>query len=139
MGFLCRASVMRNLLFAGLLISSLLVPHVGMGAEDIVFSESSLHVRTLAASCAACHGTNGNTAGNNSATDTLSLAGLESTHITQRLIDFKTGARSSTVMHHHAKGLTTDEIKQLADYFSHQKLVKHLPPKSQTLKESSYD
>lgn len=129
---------MKNLLLRTLLISSLVLPNIGIAAEDIVFLETSTHVRTLAASCAACHGTNGNAAGNNnSATETLSLAGLESSRIAQRLMDFRTGARKSTVMHHHAKGLSLEEINQLADYFSHQKPVKHFSPKPQPLKVDS--
>ncbi len=129
---------MRNLLLLILLISSLALPNIGMAAEDFILLETSTHIRTLAASCAACHGTNGNAVGdNNKDTETLSLAGLKSSHIAQRLMDFRTGARNSTVMHHHATGLTLEEINHLADYFSHQKPVKHFSPKPQPLKVDS--
>jgi sulfide dehydrogenase cytochrome subunit len=73
------------------------------------------HIRTLAASCAACHGSNGNSVGG-----TPVLAGLERNHFVTQMQEFRSGARASTVMHHHAKGLTEEEINQLADYFAAQ-------------------
>ena len=81
------------------------------------------HIRTLAASCAACHGPDGNSAGG-----TPVLAGLERNHFVLQMKAFRSGERSSTVMHHHAKGLTETEIEQLADYFAAQKRVTTSPP-----------
>jgi sulfide dehydrogenase cytochrome subunit len=78
-------------------------------------AESGGHIRVLAASCAACHGTDGNSVGG-----TPVLAGLDRTHFILQMQAFRSGERSSTVMHHHAKGLTPDEIEQLAGYFSAQ-------------------
>ncbi len=116
------------------LISSLALPNVGIAAEDISFSDNTSHIRTLAASCSACHGTQGNAVGNNHPDETLTLAGASREHVVQRLMEFRSGTRTSTVMHHHAKGLTVDEINQLGDYFSRQKVVKRYPPQSQQLK-----
>jgi cytochrome subunit of sulfide dehydrogenase len=73
------------------------------------------HLRVLEASCAACHGYNGNSVGG-----TPVLAALDRSHFILQMQSFRNGARSSTVMHHHAKGLTDAEIEQLADYFSAQ-------------------
>ena len=73
------------------------------------------HTRTLAASCAACHGPNGNSVGG-----TPVLAGLDRSHFLLQMQSFRNGARASTVMHHHAKGLTIEEIEALAEYFSMQ-------------------
>lgn len=73
------------------------------------------HLRVLAASCAACHGTNGNSVGG-----TPVLAGLDRAHFILQMQGFRSGARSSTVMARHAKGLTEDEIAQLAEYFAAQ-------------------
>lgn len=82
------------------------------------------HTRVLAASCAACHGTNGNSVGG-----TPVLAGLQPAYFIREMDAFRTGARDSTVMHRHAKGLTEQEISQLADYFSRQpRVTAHLPP-----------
>jgi cytochrome subunit of sulfide dehydrogenase len=73
------------------------------------------HTRTLAASCAACHGTNGNSVGG-----TPVLAGLDRAYFVTQMQAFRGGGRTSTVMHHHAKGLTEEEIGLLAGYFSAQ-------------------
>ena len=73
------------------------------------------HVQVLAASCAACHGMNGNSIGG-----TPVLAGLDRSFFMQQMQAFRDGSRASTVMHHHALGLTFQEIEQLAGYFSAQ-------------------
>lgn len=77
--------------------------------------ESPGHMRVLAASCAACHGAGGNSVGG-----TPVLAGLDRGHFLLQMSAFRDGSRSSTVMHHHAKGLTYPEIESLADYFAAQ-------------------
>lgn len=71
---------------------------------------------TLAASCAACHGPQGNSLGN-----TPTLAALNKEYFIQRMQGFKDGSVPSTVMHHHAKGLSEDEISNLATYFASQR------------------
>jgi cytochrome c553 len=90
-------------------------------------AESS-HIRVLAASCAACHGANGN-----SVSGTPVLAGLDKSHFLLQMQAFRSGERSATVMHRHAKGLTVGEIEQLATYFSQQKRVTAVLPNNQTL------
>ena len=94
-------------------------------AEDAV--ESS-HLRVLGASCAACHGTNGN-----SVSGTPVLAGLEKSYFVLQMQAFRSGERSATVMHRHSKGLTMYEIDQLATYFSQQKRVTSASPNNQIL------
>lgn len=76
-------------------------------------ASSSGHIRTLAASCAACHGTDGNSVGG-----TPVLSGLDRSHFVLQMQAFRSGGRSSTVMHHHAQGLTVIETEQLADFFA---------------------
>jgi cytochrome subunit of sulfide dehydrogenase len=78
-------------------------------------AEDSSATHTLAASCAACHGPNGNSLGG-----TPTLAALNQAYFVQRMQGFKDGSVTSTVMHHHAKGLTTEEITALASYFAQQ-------------------
>lgn len=126
---------MKTLIAIFVLISSAVLPNLGIAAEDFVFEGNLLHIRTLAASCAACHGTLGNAVRTGAEQDATVLAGLEKDHIVQRLMDFKSGARKSTVMHRHASGLALEEIYQLADYFSNQTPVQQAVLKSQTLKE----
>ena len=87
------------------------------------------HIRTFAASCAACHGTNGNAVAGNSV-----LAGMDTSYFIAQMLAFKDGGRPATVMHHHAKGLNVDEINLLASYFSQQKRVTNIAPTPQKLK-----
>lgn len=87
------------------------------------------HIRVLASSCAACHGTHGNSVG-----ITPTLAGLNVGYFVTQMLAFKLGERSSTVMHHHAKGLTEEEIQSLANYFASQPRVSPVTPPSEQLK-----
>ncbi len=79
-----------------------------------------VHIRSLAASCAACHGTNGNSVGK-----AARLAGMDKADFLTKILAFKSGEREATVMHRHAKGLNAQEIVDLADYFSAQ--IPHQP------------
>lgn len=88
------------------------------------------HIQTLAASCAACHGSQGNSVGGTSV-----LAGLDASHFVLQMMAFRNGSRSSTVMHRHAKGLSVEEINDLAVYFAQQKRVTALNPPNQRLAE----
>jgi cytochrome subunit of sulfide dehydrogenase len=108
-------------------LASVFATSVALAAE--VFVSAPGHTRTLAASCAACHGNGGN-----SAAITPTLAGLEAGYFSAQMLAFKDGSRPATVMHHHAKGLNSEEINELATYFSQQKRVANAAPKSQTLR-----
>jgi len=88
------------------------------------------HIQTLAASCAACHGSQGNSVGGTSV-----LAGLDASHFVLQMMAFRDGSRGSTVMHRHAKGLTVEEINDLAVYFAQQKRETALTPPNQRLAE----
>lgn len=112
--------------------ASLLTPVGAFSAEAVQSTTSDqAHIRVLAASCAACHGTQGNSIG-----ITPSLAGLDAGYFTTQMLAFKQGERSSTVMHHHAKGLTVEEINALAVYFAAQKRHTSIAPAPQQLKSS---
>ncbi len=89
------------------------------------------HIRALAASCAACHGTNGNALPGSAV-----LAGMDGAYFVAQMLAFKDGSRPATVMQRHAKGLNVDEINLLADYFSKQKRLPGQAAPSQTLKIS---
>jgi cytochrome c553 len=71
--------------------------------------------RNLAATCANCHGTNGQARG-----DMKPLAGLAAQRIVSALADFKSGAQPATVMHQIAKGYTDEQIRLVAGYFAAQ-------------------
>ena len=71
--------------------------------------------RSLAATCAACHGTDGKSVGG-----TAVLAGMNKTEFIKQMAAFKSGQRKATVMHQHAKGYNDEEIEKMAVYFSTQ-------------------
>ncbi len=71
--------------------------------------------RNLAATCANCHGTNGQARG-----DMKPLAGLSAEKIIAQMADFKSGAAPATIMHQIAKGYTDEQIRLLAGYFAAQ-------------------
>jgi cytochrome subunit of sulfide dehydrogenase len=74
-------------------------------------------VRSLAANCAACHGTNGVSVGGAIA----GLAGMNKEYFVNQMKLFKEGKREATLMHQIAKGYSDAEIAALADYFAVQK------------------
>ena len=74
--------------------------------------------RNLAATCANCHGTNGN-ALKGSGMD--ALAGMEKAKTLQKLADFKSGDKPASIMHQIAKGYTDEQLDLIAGYFAAQK------------------
>ena len=77
---------------------------------------SPSQVRSLAASCAACHGTNGQ-----AQPGMESLAGVNKDDIVKKMQDFKAGRKPATIMHQLAKGYSDDQIQAIAAYFAAQK------------------
>lgn len=124
-----KKSVFNKLFLGVISISSFGLPILGKTSEDIVFLAPNLHIRTLAASCAACHGSNGNALAGNAV-----LAGMDKSYFINQMLAFKNGDKPATVMHRHAKGLQVDEINELAAYFSAQKKVPAISPAPQRLK-----
>ncbi len=73
--------------------------------------------RSIAATCAGCHGTNGL-----STTKTVeSLAGQPKARIVELMQSFKTGKKPATVMHQISKGYTDQQIEMVAGFFAEQK------------------
>ena len=76
-----------------------------------------LHVRSWAASCAACHGTNGR-----AEPGMVALAGVPKEITVQKMLDFKAGrVPAATIMHQLAKGYSDEQIAAIAGYFAAQK------------------
>ncbi len=92
-------------LVAGLLAAAAALAH----AQDANLG------RNLAATCANCHGTNGQARG-----DSKPLAGVSAEKIVAALADFKSGAMPATIMHQIAKGYTDDQVKLIAAFFAAQ-------------------
>ena len=75
-----------------------------------------LQVRSWAASCAACHGTNGA-----ALPGMASLAGVPKEDTVKKMQDYKTGRLPATLMHQLAKGYSDEQIEAIAAYFAAQK------------------
>jgi len=86
-------------------------------ASPWVLAQDANLARNLAASCATCHGTNGNARG-----DMKPLAGLSAEKIIASVADFRSGAQPATVMHQISKGYTDEQIRLIAGYFAAQPL-----------------
>jgi len=73
--------------------------------------------KTLAASCGACHGADGNS----SNPDWPKLAGQGEGYLVKQLMDFRSGARKNAVMGAQAAMIASDEdVEHIAAYFASQ-------------------
>jgi cytochrome c553 len=72
--------------------------------------------RDLTATCAPCHGTNGQSAGGME-----SLAGEKRERIIQKMNDFRAGTKPATIMHQIVKAYSERQIALIADYLAAQK------------------
>ncbi|HEX4844368.1 MAG TPA: c-type cytochrome [Limnobacter sp.] len=98
--------------FAGAAISALAMLH-GPALADQANAQATLKAASLAATCANCHGTNGQGVEGSAVTG---LANLSVEYIKTNMIWFKTGQRPATVMHQLAKGYTDEQIDIIANY-----------------------
>lgn len=76
-------------------------------------SADALQVRSMAASCSACHGTQGV-----ALQGMDSLAGQKKEDLLKKMQDFKSGKKPATLMHQLASGYSDEQIDQLAAYFA---------------------
>ena len=103
----CQAPARRRAAAALVLLAAVAAP--ASWAQDANLG------RSLAATCANCHGTNGNARG-----DMKSLAGMSAARTVATMADFKSGAQPATIMHQIAKGYSDEQIKLVAAYFAAQ-------------------
>ncbi len=81
-------------------------------------ARDALYIKSLAATCANCHGTDGKAL---SGSSVVTLAGMPKDYIVAQMATFKSGTRPATIMHQLAKGYSDDQIKAIAGYFAEQK------------------
>ncbi len=74
--------------------------------------------RSLAATCANCHGTNGRAV---PGAGMAPLAGMDRAMLMRALTEYRSGARPATIMHQITKGYTEAQLDAIAGYFATQK------------------
>jgi len=89
---------------------------VSLGASAQSAAPDPLQVRSWAAACANCHGTNGV-----AQPGMESLAGKPQADIEKKMLDYKNGRAPATLMHQIAKGYTDEQIAAMAAWFAAQK------------------
>ncbi len=75
------------------------------------------HARSMAATCAACHGTDGAAVPGEAM---VALAGYPKPALIAQLKAFRDGTRSATVMHQITRGYSDAEIDAIATWFAAQ-------------------
>lgn len=96
------------------LLTGALISTAGLAQAQ---STEALQARGWAASCAACHGTNGH-----AQPGMISLAGVPQEVTVQKMLDYKAGRMpAATIMHQLAKGYSDEQIVAIAAYFAAQK------------------
>ncbi len=83
-------------------------------APLVASAQDSPAARSLAATCANCHGTDGRSV----ATEVSPLAGVPKQELLDKLKAFRDGTRPATVMPQLAKGYSDAQLELVADYFS---------------------
>ena len=98
------------------------VVHTIIGAGLLVLQSSAAcaqasppetRARSLAATCANCHGTAGE-----SSAGMPRLSGMPSAELKRAMIEYKAGTRTGTVMPQLAKGYTDAQIDAIANWFA---------------------
>jgi cytochrome c553 len=100
---------MRNMIA----ISTLLLAAAAAGAQAPDRQAPDRQARVWAASCAACHGTGGQSQGG------IPPIGRDAALVYRALQEFKNNQRpATTVMHQHARGYTDAELERIAAVFA---------------------
>jgi cytochrome c553 len=88
----------------------------GVAASTALAQDAAtLNLRSLAATCANCHGTEGRTTDGSAIP---ALAGMPRDYMITQIKSFKDGSRPATVMHQLSKGFTDQQIESVAAYFA---------------------
>ncbi|WP_428423300.1 c-type cytochrome [Methylibium sp.] len=88
------------------------------GSGALAQDTASLQLRSWAATCANCHGTDGKSSAAESGL--TRLAGLDKRYIVEQLTAFREGKRPATIMQQLAKGYTPAQLDAIAGYFAAQ-------------------
>ena len=94
-----------------------LAPIGAAGTALAAPAADDLALRSLAATCAACHGTDGRPVPGSAI---VGRGGRDRDDLLARLIAFRDGSRPGTVMPQIAKGYSPEQLSQLAGFFAAQ-------------------
>ena len=100
------------------LLATSLLGLAGTAQAQSDAGKEALYVKSLASTCANCHGTDGRAIKGSSV---VSIAGLDKAYTIAQMTAFKNGTRPATIMHQLSKGYSDAQIEQLATYFAAQK------------------
>jgi len=103
---------------AAALFAASLLSLAGTAYAQADAGKDALYVKSLAATCANCHGTNGRAVDGSSV---VSIAGLDKAYTIAQMNAFKSGTRPATIMHQLSKGYSDAQVELLATYFAAQK------------------
>lgn len=102
---------MKSFLITSAVASLLLASGLAQAKPD------PLQVRSWAASCFNCHGTDGRA----EAPARSGLAGLNKDDMYEKLLNYKSGAEPAIVMHQLTKGYSDEQLEAIASWFAAQK------------------
>jgi cytochrome c553 len=88
------------------------------GSAAMAKDAERLRLRSLAATCAQCHGTEGQAVEGQAL---VRLAGLPEDYILAQLMAFRSGQRPATIMHQITKGYSPEQLESLAKFFNSHK------------------
>jgi len=95
-------------------VMTLLAALAAGGLVQTAAAADAQYARSLAATCFACHGTDGRSVNG----VPPSLAGQNRDYLLKQMQEFRDGKRPATIMHQHAKGYTNEQLELIAGYFA---------------------
>lgn len=93
-------------------------PALAQTAAPASADAQRLYLRSLAATCAHCHGTDGRAVEGEAL---IPLSGRPRDYLMTQLMAFRTGDRKATIMHQITRGYSELQLEQLSAYFSNLK------------------
>ena len=116
-----ETTTLRRATAGALLLLALAGPaaaQTGQAAATPSPEAQRLYLRSLAATCAHCHGTDGRAVEGEAL---IALAGRPRDYLLTQLMAFRTGDRKATIMHQITRGYSEVQLEMLAAYFAAQK------------------
>ncbi len=101
------------------LAAALISLALGVSASTVLAAGDPVSGKTKSASCAACHGTDGNSVN----PEWPKLAGQHASYLAKQLKDYQSGKRENATMTGMAAALSNQDMEDLAAYFATQSVA----------------